>query len=56
MIFNRQRWPVKSLALTLVMLAGVVALATVVRAQPSGGEICIDPDIEFPVACDDDDD
>lgn len=40
--------------MAMVLAAG--ASAAPCAAQPSGGGICIDPDIEFPVPCDEDED
>jgi hypothetical protein len=41
----------------LVLLAVLIAVgATQARASLQPALICIDPDMEFPVACDDDDD
>lgn len=53
---DRTAWRLKALAFALALLAGVATPGMVLRADPSYGEICVDPDIEFPVACDDDED
>ena len=42
----------------LLFLASILAIATVVgeaRASLQPDLVCIDPDMEFPVACDDED-
>jgi hypothetical protein len=44
--------------LILMIAAAILGAAShkAVRAQVHDGGICIDPDVEFPVACDEDDD
>lgn len=42
---------------SLVLIAAMLAVcATQARASLQPDIVCIDPDMEFPVACDDDDD
>jgi len=46
------------LRLSWLLIAAIVALAAVsvqARARVQAHMLCLDPDMEFPVACDDDD-
>lgn len=51
-----QRPTTRGVAVTLLVAMMLTAASLSAVAQPSDGGICIDPDIEFPVPCDEDDD
>ncbi len=49
-------WRLRAGSFIIATMVALVAFAGASAARPSDGGICIDPDIEFPVPCDDDED